>query len=114
MKDRLWRNVNYLQEGLREAGFDIGNTNSCVTPVFMHGTVEEATALVQDLREAYHIFCSIVVYPVIPKGKILLRLIPTASHEIEDIEVTIKAFLEVKDKLKSGAYQRSEIIIPEK
>lgn len=113
LKDKLWENVNLLQSGLKEAGFDIGNTNSCVTPVFMHGSVEEATALVQDMRETYHIFCSIVVYPVIPKGRILLRLIPTASHTAEDIEVTINAFLEVKEKLKAGFYQRSEIIIPQ-
>lgn len=113
LKDRLWRNVNKLQTGLKDAGFDIGNTNSCVTPVFMHGTVEEATGLVQDMRETYQIFCSIVVYPVIPKGRILLRLIPTAAHEDADIDYTIKAFIEVKDKLKAGEYQRSEIIIPD-
>ncbi|MGB4958343.1 MAG: pyridoxal phosphate-dependent aminotransferase family protein [Saprospiraceae bacterium] len=112
LKDKLWENVNMLQSGLKNAGFDLGNTNSCVTPVFMHGSVEEATALVQDLRENFSIFCSIVVYPVIPKGRILLRLIPTASHTDEDISYTIDAFVKIKDKLRTGKYQRDQIIIP--
>lgn len=106
-KDKLWENVNALQNGLREKGFDIGVTDSCVTPVMMKGSVEEATKLVYDMRENYKIFCSIVVYPVIPKGMILLRLIPTASHTMEDIEITLKAFTEVSDKLKSGFYQKA-------
>ncbi len=113
LKDQLWHNVARLQSGLRAVGFDLGNTNSCVTPVFMHGSVEEATALVQDLRENFSIFCSIVVYPVIPKGRILLRLIPTAKHTDEDIDLTIHAFVSIKDKLASGAYQREQIIIPQ-
>ncbi len=113
LKDQLWHNVARLQNGLRAVGFDLGNTNSCVTPVFMHGSVAEATALVQDLRENFNIFCSIVVYPVIPKGRILLRLIPTAKHTDEDIDLTIQAFVSIKDKLASGAYQREQIIIPQ-
>ncbi len=107
-KEKLWYNVNKLQEGLRAQGFDLGHTNSCVTPVFMQGDVGEATGLVYDLRENYDIFCSIVVYPVIPKGMILLRLIPTASHTDEDIEQTIKAFSAVSEKLKAGVYQAKE------
>ncbi len=105
LKDKLWENVNALQNGLRQRGFDIGNTNSCVTPVYMHGSVEEAMQLVHDMRENYRIFCSIVVYPVIPKGMILLRLIPTAAHSLEDVEETLEAFSAIAEKLKSGQYQ---------
>ena len=106
LKENLWKNVRMLQEGLKEKGFNIGDkTNSCVTPVYLNGSVEEAAALVQDIRENYRIFCSAVVYPVIPKGMILLRLIPTAVHTEKDIEETIKAFGEVSHKLNSGAYQ---------
>ncbi len=105
LKDRLWANVNMLQSGLKEAGFDIGNTNSCVSPVYMHGEVEEAMNLVYDLRENHRIFCSIVVYPVVPKGVILLRLIPTSVHTEEDIKETIEAFKEVSVKLKADAYK---------
>ena len=97
-------NVKMLQDGLKARGFDLGGTNTCVTPVFMYGEVEEALKLIYDLRENYDIFCSIVVYPVIPKGMMLLRLIPTAAHTAEDIEITLKAFGEVADKLKAGAY----------
>ncbi|NNE28405.1 MAG: pyridoxal phosphate-dependent aminotransferase family protein [Saprospiraceae bacterium] len=104
-KNKLWENVNALQKGLREKGLDIGVTNSCVTPVMMEGSVEEATKMVYDLRENYRIFCSIVVYPVIPKGMILLRLIPTASHTMEDIEETLTAFTAVAEKLKDGYYK---------
>ena len=106
LKDTLWRNVNALQNGLKERGFDIGNTNSCVTPVYMHGSVEEAMQLVHDMRENYRIFSSIVVYPVIPKGMILLRLIPTATHTLEDVEETLNAFSAIADKLKKGLYQQ--------
>ena len=106
LKDKLWENVNALQSGLKAKGFDIGNTNSCVTPVYMHGSVEEAMELAYDLRENHRIFCSIVVYPVIPKGMILLRLIPTTVHTMEDIEETITAFSAVSEKLKSGAYKK--------
>jgi len=105
LKDNLWKNVRQLQSGLKAAGFDIGNTNSCVTPVYMKGSVEEAMALVYDLRETHRIFCSIVVYPVIPKGMILLRLIPTAVHTSEDIEETIKAFSAIQVKLENDAYK---------
>ncbi len=101
----LWTIVKALQSGLREQGFDIGKTNTCVTPVMMKGTVGEATAVVHDLRENYKIFCSVVVYPVIPKGMILLRLIPTAVHSLADVNETIKAFAEVREKLAQGKYQ---------
>ncbi|HVZ25015.1 MAG TPA: hypothetical protein VG842_03125, partial [Sediminibacterium sp.] len=92
-----------------ERGFDIGNTNTMVTPVYMKGGVEEATAMVMDLRENYHIFCSIVVYPVIPKGHIIYRLIPTAAHTDADIEETLKAFSITKAKLDAGAYKAEMI-----
>ena len=105
-KDKLWENVNALQNGLKESGFDIGNTQSCVTPVYLKGSIPEAMALVQDLRENYGIFCSIVVYPVIPKGLILLRLIPTASHTLEDVEITLKAFSRIREKLENRTYKR--------
>jgi glycine C-acetyltransferase len=101
---KLWENVRLLQEGLLAKGFDLGETNTCVTPVYMKGEVEEALKLITDLRENYHIFCSIVVYPVIPKGMMLLRLIPTAVHTTEDINETLEAFGEVALKLKSGVY----------
>ena len=106
LKDNLWRNVRALQGGLTEAGFNIGVTNSCVTPVFLKGTVEEAMALVYDLRENYRIFCSIVIYPVIPKGEIILRLIPTATHTQDDVDETIKAFTSVSAKLNDGVYAK--------
>jgi glycine C-acetyltransferase len=108
-KEKLWRNALSLQKGLKEKGFDTGNTNSVVTPVYMKGGVEEATAMVMDLRENYGIFCSIVVYPVIPKGHIIYRLIPTASHTQEDIDRTLVAFEETKKKLDAGAYKVAEI-----
>ena len=105
LKDKLWANVEKLQSGLKERGLDIGNTNSCVTPVYMHGSVQEAMALVKDMRDNYNIFCSIVVYPVIPRGMILLRLIPTAGHTFDDIDKTLDAFSAIADKLKEGAYK---------
>jgi glycine C-acetyltransferase len=105
LKEQLWKNALKLQAGLKERGFDIGNTNTMVTPVYMKGGVEEATAMVMDLRENYHIFCSIVVYPVIPKGHIIYRLIPTAAHTDQDIEETLKAFSETKAKLDAGEYK---------
>lgn len=105
LKDKLWQNALKLQAGLKERGFDIGNTNTMVTPVYMKGGVEEATAMVMDLRENYHIFCSIVVYPVIPKGHIIYRLIPTAAHTDQDIEDTLRAFSETKAKLDQGEYK---------
>lgn len=107
----LWTIVNALQKGLKDAGFDIGKTNTCVTPVMMKGTVGEATAVVHDLRENYKIFCSVVVYPVIPKGMILLRLIPTAVHSLNDVNETIKAFGEVREKLAQGKYRVEQGIV---
>ncbi|QNA43545.1 aminotransferase class I/II-fold pyridoxal phosphate-dependent enzyme [Lacibacter sediminis] len=105
LKEKLWSNARKLQTGLKERGFDIGKTDSPVTPVYMSGGVEEATAMVMDLRENYHIFASIVVYPVIPKGHIIYRLIPSAAHTDEDIEQTLTAFSETKAKLDAGAYK---------
>ena len=109
LKANLWKNALALQNGLKERGFDIGKTDSVVTPVYMKGGVEEATAMVMDIRENYKIFCSIVVYPVIPKGHIIYRLIPTAVHTQEEIDLTLKAFSETKAKLDSGAYKVAEI-----
>jgi len=106
LKEKLWENVNALQNGLKERGFDIGTTTSCVTPVYLNGSIPEAMALVKDLRENYGIFCSIVVYPVIPKGLILLRLIPTASHTLEDVAVTLDAFSAIRERLENGTYKR--------
>ncbi len=110
LKANLWKIVKALQGGLRDAGFNIGVTTTPVTPVILNGTIPEATALTQDLRENYDIFCSIVVYPVIPKGIILLRLIPTAVHTIEDVNETITAFKEVKTKLDNGDYKVERIV----
>ena len=104
LKDKLWENVNALQNGLKQRGFNIGDTNTCVTPVYLNGSIPEAMMLVNDLRENYHIFLSIVVYPVIPKGIILLRMIPTASHTMEDISQTLAAFEAVREKLVNGTY----------
>ncbi len=112
--ERLWTVVGALQNGLKAQGFDIGHTNSCVTPVLMKGTVGEATAVVHDLRANYKIFCSVVIYPVIPKGMILLRLIPTSVHTLSDVEQTIKAFSEVRAKLAEGAYRVDEGILSAK
>ena len=98
-----------MQNGLKERGFDIGKTDSVVTPVYMKGGVEEATAMIMDLRENYRIFCSIVVYPVIPKGHIIYRLIPTAVHTDEDIRITLEAFTAAKEKLDAGAYKTNAI-----
>ena len=105
LKNKLWENVLMLQNGLKKNGFNIGNTQSCVTPVYLEGSIPEAMGLVKDLRENFGIFCSIVVYPVIPKGLILLRLIPTASHTKEDINETLDAFSKIRQKLKSGEYK---------
>ncbi len=106
LKAKLWENVNALQNGLRQRGFDLGTTQSCVTPVYLKGSIPEAMALVKDLRENFGIFCSIVVYPVIPKGLILLRMIPTASHTLEDVQVTLEAFSAIRDRLENGTYKR--------
>ena len=109
LKEKLWSNALRLQAGLKERGFDIGATDTPVTPVYMKGGVEEATQMVMDLRENYGVFASIVVYPVIPKGHIIYRLIPSAAHTFEDIDITLKAFSETKEKLDAGAY-KSEVI----
>src|SRR5210317_250723 len=106
LKENLWKIVNALQSGLKERGFDIGTTQSCVTPVYLKGSIPEAMALVQDLRENYGIFCSIVVYPVIPKGLILLRMIPTATHTLQDVEETLDAFDAIRERLDNGTYKR--------
>ncbi len=106
LKENLWTIVNALQSGLKERGFDIGTTQSCVTPVYLKGSIPEAMALVRDLRENYGIFCSIVVYPVIPKGLILLRMIPTATHTLEDVNETLDAFDAIRDRLENGTYKR--------
>ncbi len=106
LKEKLWENVDALQSGLKERGFDIGTTQSCVTPVYLKGSIPEAMALVRDLRENYGIFCSIVVYPVIPKGLILLRMIPTATHTLEDVNETLDAFDAIRERLENGTYKR--------
>jgi glycine C-acetyltransferase len=103
-KEKLWQNVHRLQQGLRQAGFDIGKTNSPVTPVFLKGEPKAASQMVHDLRENYGVFCSMVLYPMIPKGEILLRLIPTASHSTEDIDITLNAFTKVAANLQAGRY----------
>lgn len=108
-KNQLWSVVNALQSGLREKGFDIGNTNSCVTPVFMKGSLHEALNMIIDLRENYRIFCSIVTYPVIPKGQLMLRLIPTAVHTLDDVTETLNAFSEVARKLGEGHYDSEKL-----
>jgi glycine C-acetyltransferase len=104
LRENLWKIVNALQSGLKEKGFDLGRTSSPVTPVFMHGGGDVATQIVADLRENYGIFCSMVMYPVVPKGVIMLRLIPTAGHTLEDVKYTIDAFSEVRHKLDTGQY----------
>lgn len=106
LKEKLWANVNKIQNGLREKGFNIGDTNTCVTPVYLEGSIPEAMVMVNDLRENYGIFLSIVVYPVIPKGLILLRVIPTASHTFEDIDETLTAFEAIRTKLQDGTYKK--------
>ncbi len=106
LKNKLWENVHALQDGLKAKGFDLGTTQSCVTPVYLKGSIPEAMALVKDLRENFRIFCSIVVYPVIPKGLILLRLIPTATHTLEDVAETLEAFSAIRNRLDGGIYKR--------
>ena len=110
LKAKLWEIATTLQSGLKEKGFNIGTTNSVVTPVFFKGELSEATAITMDLRENFGIFCSIVIYPVIPKGLIMLRLIPTAMHSLEDVERTLAAFSEVRDKLEKGYYLDKKVV----
>lgn len=109
LKDKLWEITNALQSGLKKAGFEIGVTDSCVTPVYMNGSIPEATNLIMDLRENFDVFCSMVVYPVVPKGMIILRLIPTAVHTLEDVNYTIDCFSKIANKLKTGQYQSEKI-----
>lgn len=109
LREKLWIIANALQKGLRERGFDLGITDTMVTPVFLKGELSDATAITMDLRENYSIFCSIVVYPVIPKGLIELRIIPTAAHTLEDVQRTLDAFSEVGEKLKKGYYKEQNI-----
>ncbi len=109
LKNKLWEITNALQSGLKNAGFEIGPTNSCVTPVYMNGSIPESTNLIYDLRENYNIFCSMVVYPVVPKGMIILRLIPTAVHTLEDVKYTIECFSKIVGKLKNGEYMSDKI-----
>ena len=104
LREKLWTITRTLQEGLRSKGFDLGHTQSPVTPVYFKGGVGEGTNIVVDLRENYGIFCSIVVYPVVPKGVLMLRIIPTAAHTLEHVERTINVFSEVKEKLAAGYY----------
>jgi len=111
LKDNLWKIVNALRDGLHENGFSTGKSNSPVTPVVLNGTVGEAAALTKDLRENHGIFCSVVIYPVVPKGMIILRLIPTAVHTLDDVSETILAFATIKEKLTSGFYKNSELAI---
>ena len=110
LREQLWRVVRALQGGLQENGFNIGTTNSPVTPVFLSGQLPEATNLVLDLRENYDIFCSVVVYPVVPKDVIMLRLIPTAVHTLEDVEETLKAFVSINERLRAGEYRADRIV----
>ena len=105
IKDKLWVNVNALQNGLKAKGFNIGDTNTCITPVYLEGSVPEAMIMVNDLRENYGIFLSIVIYPVIPKGIILLRMIPTTSHTLSDVDETLTAFEAIREKLENGTYK---------
>lgn len=107
LREQLWTIVNALQNGLREAGFNIGKTESPVTPVFLNGSIPEAANLIYDLRENFNIFCSMVVYPVVPKGVIMLRLIPTAVHTLEDVNYTIESFKSISGKLRNGEYERA-------
>jgi len=109
LREKLWTVVRALQSGLKAKGFDLGNTNSPVTPVFLSGSVPEATNVVMDLRENYRIFCSMVIYPVVPKDTIMLRIIPTSAHTVEDANYTINAFAELSEKLKAGKYKSDKI-----
>jgi glycine C-acetyltransferase len=109
LREKLWTIVRALQTGLKSKGFNLGNTNSPVTPVFINGNVAEATNIVIDLRENFRIFCSMVVYPVVPKDVIMLRIIPTSAHSLEDVSYTVNAFAELSEKLKAGKYKSDKI-----
>jgi glycine C-acetyltransferase len=103
-RENLWKIANALQSGFREAGFDLGRTQSPVTPVFLKGGLAQTTQIIRDLRRNYGIFCSVVIYPVVPRGVIMLRIIPTAVHTMEDVNYTIESFKEIKKKLETNAY----------
>jgi len=109
LREKLWTIVKALQNGLREKGFNLGKTQSPVTPVFLKGSVGEATQVVAELREVYGIFCSVVIYPVVPKDVIMLRLIPTAAHTLEDVQYTIDSFSDIREKLDSGKFSTGGI-----
>lgn len=109
-REKLWTITRALQNGLRERGFNLGNTESPVTPVFLSGQASEGTNLAYDLRENYNIFCSVVGYPVVPKGIIIIRIIPTATHTLEDVEYTLNAFSKIKENLDAGKYATGEIV----
>jgi glycine C-acetyltransferase len=111
LREKLWLISSTLQKGLKERGFNLGVSNTMVTPVILEGDLYEATALTRDLRENYGIFCSIVIYPVIPKGLILLRLIPTAAHSLEDVQRTLDAYSEMAEKLKAGYYKENKLVV---
>jgi glycine C-acetyltransferase len=108
----LWKIVNALQNGLKEKGYNLGTTKSPVTPVFLNGTEYEAGNLILDIREKYNIFCSMVIYPIVPKNVIQLRIIPTAVHTLGDVEETIAAFDAVREKLRAGEYRLEGIYPP--
>ena len=109
LREKLWLITRTMQKGLRDRGFNIGKAEACVTPVFLEGNVPEATNILIDLRTNYKIFCSAVIYPVVPKGVIMFRLIPTSMHSLEDVEYTLNAFGEIQKKLKDGVYQADEM-----
>jgi glycine C-acetyltransferase len=109
IREKLWTVANALQKGLKDNGFNLGTSTTQVTPVILSGDIPEATNLILDLRENYNLFCSIVVYPVVPKGVIMLRLIPTAMHTLDDVEYTINCFKAVQDKLTAGVYKSETI-----
>jgi glycine C-acetyltransferase len=109
LREKLWTNVRALQAGLKAEGFDLGRTNTPVTPVYLKGGPSEATNLIFDLRENYKIFCSVVIYPVIPKGEIIIRIIPTAAHSLEDVQYTLDSFKAIRHKLESGTYAKEGI-----
>ncbi len=109
LREQLWTITNALQNGLKSAGLDIGNTVTPVTPVYLNGTINEATSLVKDIRENHRIFCSMVVYPVVPKGIIILRLIPTSAHTMADVKKTIEVFTEIKENLNTGKYATKDL-----
>jgi glycine C-acetyltransferase len=111
-KVKLWTIVNAMQKGLKERGFNIGATNTCVTPVYLKGTTQEAANLIMDLRENFGVFCSMVIYPVIPKGEILIRIVPSADNTMEDVEITLNAFTEIAKRLKEKKYDSQIVNTP--